>query len=691
MLRIACLSDTCKDTSNMAFSYEPNGGMLEDICNGERYRRIADDLGRGSAILGSILATDGICLDKCMFDSQDVGALSCTFVRGAKRERDECMISLCTFGQIQLAGNNNNRVAAKKFKKLLDHISLKAILSRYHAFNAGGGALVKLQDGEIVHFEYACIVGIYADLPAARKLLLTGSACNTCFVTKNEMGDVNASKELRTWENMAIAEKEMRRRIAERDGETASEVRADARRHGIELDVENAFKTPDGAMNLIGPNDDLDNPFSAAPPVFLHGFEMGLLMKLVEASMLYLVKLGHAAGRSETAVCREVDAYCSLVHTVKKRCSNVELGSHPLEPMPHGIAHHILTGKSLDGNKRLTLARLMHGFLATTDLLNPQQRRVHCAMYESAFECREMMLRPVSKDELQYLQGRLNDFDGRLIQYMLEFSPSNCNSEKHHQFRHYAHLRTQLGASALEMAFEHTYAVGFKKQVQYTNKSTTTKCEQTATKHWFRNGIRRLTLALKLRDSAHDNNPPPTTRVVELAHLTPFASFTWPDARAREGLQAKAAALEPPLTFAATSMKITLLNRQFYKSHPRRGVMSVLRAETAGKKVWVDDVRVRYNTDDGPLIGYGKCCGFFMDADETCHAGIQWYRTVGSSSRVNQTTKMVKVELMDSFDYVPAGSIRNGAFLIPLATEPTIGYPKQFWVIQSHREANEGF
>jgi hypothetical protein len=51
---------------------------------------------------------------------------------------------------------------------------------------------------------------------------------------------------------------------------------------------------------------------------------------------------------------------------------------------------------------------------------------------------------------------------------------------------------------------------------------------------------------------------------------------------------------------------------------------------------------------------------------------------------------MVKVELMESFDYVPAGSIRNGAFLMPLATEPTIGHPKQFWVIQTHREATEG-
>jgi hypothetical protein len=99
------------------------------------------------------------------------------------------MISLCTFGQLQLAGNNKNRVAAKKFKKLLDHISLKAVLSRYHAFNARGGALVKLQDGEIVHFERACVVGMCADLPAARKLLLTGSACNTCFLTKDEMGE----------------------------------------------------------------------------------------------------------------------------------------------------------------------------------------------------------------------------------------------------------------------------------------------------------------------------------------------------------------------------------------------------------------------------------------------------------------------------------------------------------------------
>ena len=56
----------------MALSYEDNDGFLDDFCNGDRYKRIANDMSPGSAILGAVLATDGICLDKCMFDSQKV-------------------------------------------------------------------------------------------------------------------------------------------------------------------------------------------------------------------------------------------------------------------------------------------------------------------------------------------------------------------------------------------------------------------------------------------------------------------------------------------------------------------------------------------------------------------------------------------------------------------------------------------
>jgi hypothetical protein len=46
------------------------------------------------------------------------------------------MISMCTFGKLEFAGQNKGRVAAKKFKQLLDHASLRAIASRFDAFNA---------------------------------------------------------------------------------------------------------------------------------------------------------------------------------------------------------------------------------------------------------------------------------------------------------------------------------------------------------------------------------------------------------------------------------------------------------------------------------------------------------------------------------------------------------------------------
>jgi hypothetical protein len=74
MIRIAMFSETCQCLDNVAFTYEENDGYLDDFCNGDRYKRIAADLRGGGAILGAILATDGICLDKCMFDSQEVCA-----------------------------------------------------------------------------------------------------------------------------------------------------------------------------------------------------------------------------------------------------------------------------------------------------------------------------------------------------------------------------------------------------------------------------------------------------------------------------------------------------------------------------------------------------------------------------------------------------------------------------------------
>ena len=80
---------------------------------------------------------------------------------------------------------------------------------------------------------------------------------------------------------------------------------------------------------------------------------------------------------------------------------------------------------------------------------------------------------------------------------------------------------------------------------------------------------------------------------------------------------------------------------------------------------------------------------FFMDAADAFHVGMQWYKVVGRQT-INATTRMTKVELIeDSHDFLPAGSIRNGAALMSLATPPLVGHPQQHHVTQSHREAVE--
>lgn len=235
-------------------------------------------------------------------------------------------------------------------------------------------------NGEVVHFERAAIVAVYADLPAATKTCLTGSSCNTCFLPVGDMAAPNATAELRTWANMEHHKTEFLNRIAAKDGETPTDVAKEAKRIGVNLHIKHAFKPKAGFLNIIGPDDTLDNPWSACPPVFLHGMESGTSMKLVYATMCHIVKAAVSAGSTETAACRSLDKYCSEVHREKPHNSNVELGAHALLPMPHGISAFIMSKKTLDGNKRITMARLMHGFVATTPILSESQRRYNCKM-----------------------------------------------------------------------------------------------------------------------------------------------------------------------------------------------------------------------------------------------------------------------------------------------------------------------
>ena len=121
-------------------------------------------------------------------------------------------------------------------------------------------------NGEVVHFERAAIVAVCADLPAATKTCLTGSSCNTCFLPVGDVAAPNATAELRTWANMEHHKTEFLNRIAAKDGETPTDVAKEAKRIGVNLHIKHAFKPKAGFLNIIGPDDTLDNHSMVSVP-----------------------------------------------------------------------------------------------------------------------------------------------------------------------------------------------------------------------------------------------------------------------------------------------------------------------------------------------------------------------------------------------------------------------------------------
>jgi len=291
---------------------------------------------------------DGIALDKGMFDSKDVGVMSCAFVRAHARGRNECQVPVATFEKLQCSKSNRFLSAPTRFRKRLDQIYLRAISSCFDEFNRCGGAFVKT-NGEIVHFQRAAIVAVYADLPAARKVALTGSACNVCFTPKNNMAS-GTTATLRTFAAMAEKKQELLSMLDEAENQTAVKaIRKEATDLGVDLEVVTGFATRGGQLGIFGPDSELDHPWSALPAVFLHGMEAGTLVKLPEAALDHALNKATQAGISATSVCRELDNFCATVAAARCRNTNVELGRHELMSHNYGISEHMLNRRTLDG------------------------------------------------------------------------------------------------------------------------------------------------------------------------------------------------------------------------------------------------------------------------------------------------------------------------------------------------------
>ena len=160
---------------------------------------------------------------------------------------------------------------------------------------------------------------------------------------------------------------------------------------------------------------------------------------------------------------------------------------------------------------------------------------------------------PLHVSNLDAVQEQLNEMDRNLVTYMLPWSRSGCRSEKHHQWAHYCHHRLQTGCAAKEYAFERSYAVGHKKQVQFTNKSKT-KALQTSSKHWFRTGVQRLARYLGSRHQ--ETTLAPTADALE--GVVTMHDFKWTSPQLRILMLDKAAAMEPGLIRAAPTLHVTV-------------------------------------------------------------------------------------------------------------------------------------
>ena len=106
----------------------------------------------------------------------------------------------------QTLQKNMNRVVVKRFSKTLRHKLLKAVRICFDEYNEKGGAIVQMQDKNLVYFSRACIYAIYTDQPAATKCALTGRACPVCYTRQRDMACAKTRNLVYRWDgDMAVS------------------------------------------------------------------------------------------------------------------------------------------------------------------------------------------------------------------------------------------------------------------------------------------------------------------------------------------------------------------------------------------------------------------------------------------------------------------------------------------------------
>jgi hypothetical protein len=129
-------------------------------------------------------------------------------------------------------------------------------------------------------------------------------------------------------------------------------------------------------------------------------------------------------------------------------------------------------------------------------------------------------------------------------------------------------------------------------------------------------------------------------------------------------------------------MTLTLENRQEPKHTRKRLVKIILRAlpNFQGKPAF-DNIKVLVEEDQGTKYYFGRCLLFFEDNSGNVFVAIRWYTNASPhGTAIDPTVGLVRLKLAQlnnvtranihgSVSILPAGSIHNGALVIPFHTE----------------------
>jgi hypothetical protein len=292
----------------------------------------------------------------------------------------------------------------KQFKQSLRQYQLRAIRECFDAFNEKGGAVVPLQNGEVVYFARAAVLAIYADHPAAVKCTQTGSACPQCYTIKPDMPhppDENGMI-LRTDANMASRKRALQEVIRLGNNRQRKKAKNRAHRQGVALHGRNAWVVdPEHPGKWIfGPSPTQDSLFQAIPQVNLHGLDEGTTSKLaigtlelaISCSTLSKAEVKCAlqmyfhnvfSKYSESAfviylhkvllqctfivqVCRRIDRLVMDVANQHTLNSNVEIKERSgFKLFPHGVTDYLLKKRCIDGGWYISILRHLHVVLCT--------------------------------------------------------------------------------------------------------------------------------------------------------------------------------------------------------------------------------------------------------------------------------------------------------------------------------------